>query len=354
MNLKHYSKRTWIISNPRILYRILRGFFRGLALRKNTLRTLHLLPTFNCQATCQMCSIAKFKKSKRESLTLAEYNSLARQSAKMGAIAATFVGGEPLLVKNLDEIVGIFKSHHFYISIVTNGIALTRDTVKKLHSAGLNAVFFGLESLDEEVNDKLRGYQGQCEKVKQGIKICKEEGLLVGLCTVLFPEHEERYIELAEYCQKNGLSMALPALAGVGAAEDGGAASQKEYDQILRLLEQFPQLSVDWGFSYFLKRRCPSGKEKIAVTCYGDVLGCTLNHISFGNIKEEPLKSIWKRAGCFSQFKKNSDRCLAAFDDVHIKNYLTTINLFNESPVYYEDHPNITPESESGLFSDFN
>jgi MoaA/NifB/PqqE/SkfB family radical SAM enzyme len=298
-----------------------------------------------------MCSVVKFKKDNNEFLTLADYDSLARQAAKMSAIAATFVGGEPLLVKNLDEIVGIFKSYHFFISIVTNGISLTRDRVKKLHSAGLNAVFFGLESLDENVNDELRGHKGQCEKVKQGIKICKEEGLLVGLCTVLFPEHEERYIELAEFCQENGLSMALPALAGVGAAEDGGAASQKEHDQIIRLLKQYPKLSVDWGFSYFLKRRCPSGKEKIAITCYGDVLGCTLNHISFGNIKEEPLKSIWKRAGNFSQFKKNSDRCLAAFDDVHIKNYLMPIKLFNESPVYYEDHPNITPESEPGIFT---
>jgi MoaA/NifB/PqqE/SkfB family radical SAM enzyme len=329
----------------------MRGFFRGLVLKKNTLRTLHILPTFNCQATCQMCSVVKFRKGNTESLALAEYDSIAKQAAKMGAIAATFVGGEPFLVKNLEKIVQIFKSYHFYISIVTNGIALTRDRVKKLHSEGLDAVFFGLESLDEEINDELRGYQGQCEKVKQGIKICKEEGLQVGLCTVLFPEHEERYMELAEYCKKNGLSMALPALAGVGAAEDDGAASEKEYAQILKLLKQYPHLSVDWGFSYFLKRRCPSGKEKIAITCYGDVLGCTLNHISFGNIKEEPLKKIWERAGNFSQFKKNSDRCLAAFDDVHIKNYLIPIKQFNESPVHYEDHPTITPESEAGLFS---
>jgi MoaA/NifB/PqqE/SkfB family radical SAM enzyme len=348
--MKHYFTRTWIICNPRILYRVLRGFFRGLLLRKNTLRTLHILPTFNCQATCRMCSIAKFKKGKNKSLTLEEYDSLARQAAQMGAIAATFVGGEPLLVKNLDEIVKIFKSYHFYISIVTNGIAMTRDIIKKLHSAGLDAVFFGLETLNEEVNDELRGYQGQCQKVMQGIEICKEKGLQVGLCTVFFPEHIERYVELADYCKKNGLSMALPTLARVGAAEASGAATQKEYEQVLELLKQYPLLSVDWEFSYFLKRRCPSGKEKIAVTCYGDVLGCTLNHISFGNIKEEPLKSIWRRARFFSQFKKNSDRCLAAFDDIHIKNYLMPIHMFHESPVYYKDHPHITPLTEPDLF----
>jgi hypothetical protein len=140
-------------------------------------------------------------------------------------------------------------------------------------------------------------------------------------------------------------------LAEVGAAENTGAASRKEYEQILGLLKKYPHLSVDWGFSYFLKRRCPSGKEKIAITCYGDVLGCTLNHISFGNIKEESLKKIWERAGHFSQFKKNSDRCLAAFDDGHIKNFLTPLIRFDGSPVHFEDHPNITLESEPRLFS---
>lgn len=350
MSLKHYSTRKWIISNPRILYRILRGFFRGFILRKNTLRTLHILPTFSCQATCQMCSVAKFKRGQKKPLSLEDYDSLAKQAAKMGAIAATFVGGEPLLVNNLDEIVNIFKSHHFYISIVTNGVALTRDYVKRLRAAGLNAVFFGLESLDSDINDKLRGYQGQCRRVMEGIEKCKEEGLLVGLCTVLFPEHEERYIELAEFCRKKGLSMALPSLAGVGAAEDTGAATQKEYEQIRRLSKKYPQLSVDWGFSYFLKPRCPSGKEKIAVTCYGDVLGCTLNHIAFGNIKKESLQKIWERAGCFSQFQKNSERCLAAFDELHIRSFLAPLTDYEESPVHFKDHPNIKPDNEPELF----
>jgi len=311
---------------------------------------LHILPTFNCQATCQMCSVAKFKKNENRALTLDEYASLANQAARMGAIAATFVGGEPLLTRDLDKIIAVFKSHHFYISIVTNGIAMTSEGLKKLGKAGLDAVFFGLESLDEEINDELRGYNGQCRKVLQNIELCKKEGFLVGLCTVLFPEYEERYIELAEYCQTKGLSMALPSLAGVGAAEEAGAATQKEYEQIQELMNRYPHLSVDWAFSYFLKPRCPSGKEKIAITCYGDVLGCTLNHISFGNIQEEPLEKIWKRAGQFSQFRKNSDRCLAAFDEEHIENFLAPLVQFDESPVHYKDHPNISPGREPGLF----
>jgi len=351
MNLKRYSQRTWIVANPRILYRIFRGFFRALLLRKNTLRTIHILPTFDCQAKCKMCSVAKFKKSLENRLTLADYESIADQAAGMGAIAVTFLGGEPLLARNLNEIIGIFKSRRFYLSIVTNGLALNRENLKALHSAGLDAIFFGLETLDEKVNDELRAFQGQCRKVMEGVRLAKEEGLFVGFCTVLFPGEEGRYVEMAEYCQRNNLAISLPSLAGVGAAENERAASDEEYDQIIGLMKKYPHLSVDWGFSYFLRHRCPSGKEKIAITCYGDVMGCTLNHISFGNIKQEPLKRIWERMGRFSQFHKNSDRCLASFDCYHIGNYLAPIMHYKESPVFYKDHPNITREREPDLYS---
>jgi hypothetical protein len=77
-NLKHYAIRTWIISNPRILYFILRGIFLGLLLETNTLMTLHILPPFKCQVTCQMCSVVKFKKggeSPKGQFTVAKHGS---------------------------------------------------------------------------------------------------------------------------------------------------------------------------------------------------------------------------------------------------------------------------------------
>ncbi|MDP6491226.1 MAG: SPASM domain-containing protein, partial [Kiritimatiellia bacterium] len=172
----------------------------------------------------------------------------------------------------------------------------------------------------------------------------------VGLCTVLLPGELRRYEELADYCEANDIRLSLPTLAAVGAAEDMRRASEEQYEQVLGLLKSHPRLSVDWAFSYFLRPGCPAGKEKIAITCYGDVLGCSLNHISFGNVKHEPLETIWRRAGRFSQFRKHSPRCLAAFDPYHIDNFLVPIARFDHSPVHYADHPNMTPESEPDLF----
>ena len=116
------------------------------------------------------------------------------------------------------------------------------------------------------------------------------------------------------------------------------------------MLKQYPHLTVDWASSYFLKSRCPSGKETLAITCYGDVMGCSLNHISFGNVREEPLEAIWQRAGRFSQYHKDSGRCIAAYDRYYIDNYLAPIVDLDERPVHYTRHPNITEETEPDLF----
>jgi len=352
--LRHYYAKARAVSDPTILYRVLRGILRALLLRKNTLRSIHLLPTFDCQARCKMCSVVKFRKDDQDVLTLQDYKSIAEQGARMGALAVTFCGGEPLLVENIEDIIRVFKARHFFVSMASNGIAVTRDYVRRLRSAGLDSIYFGLESLDERLNDQVRGFRGQYQKVMAAISICREEGLQVGLSTVLFPGDMQRYVELAEYCEMNDLRAYLSSVAAVGAAEDIRPASEKDYERAMELSKRFPRLAVDcvgWAFSYFLRPRCPAGKEKIVVTCYGDVMGCSLNHISFGNVRQEPLERIWRRAGRFSQFKKNSDRCLAAFDSYHIENYVAPIARFDKSPVRYQDHPNMTWENEPELFS---
>jgi len=341
----------WILSNPRIPYGIARGFFRALVLRKNTLRTIDIFPTFNCQARCTMCSIAKFRKREGTELTLADYESIAEQGARMGALAVALCGAEPLLERNICDLIRIFHSRGYFVSLVSNGMALGPDYARDLRRAGLNAIHFGLESLDEAVNDRLRSLPGQCRKVLDSVAMCNAEGLLVGICTVFVPGEADRVAAVLRYCQDNGLRAFLSVLAPVGAAEDARSSSEDEYRQVAAFKSQYPNLSVDWDSSYFLTPRCPAGKEKIAITCRGDVLGCSLTHISFGNVKQEPLMRIWQRASAFSQFKKAPDRCLAAFDRTYIEQFLPPIAEWDCSPIVYSDHPEITPASEPELFS---
>jgi MoaA/NifB/PqqE/SkfB family radical SAM enzyme len=140
-------------------------------------------------------------------------------------------------------------------------------------------------------------------------------------------------------------------LARVGAAEDMPGATEDSSEELVGLLKRYPNVTVDWACSYFMRPRCPAGKEKMAITCYGSVLGCSLNHISFGDVRREPLQRIWQRMMRFSWFKPGADRCLAAFDDRYRADFMAPIAKLRCSPVFYRDHPQITTVTEPGLFS---
>ncbi|NLW49419.1 MAG: radical SAM protein [Candidatus Brocadiaceae bacterium] len=340
----------WLLTNPRAAWRIARGFFRGLVLRKNTLKSVDILSTFDCQARCTMCSVAKFRRESGPPLTLDQYRSLADQAAGLGAVSAIFLGGEPLLQDDLCELVRIFSARGFFVSVVSNGIAVTEPLIRRLREAGLRAMFLSLESLDEEVNDRLRGHPGQCRKVQEAVRIGKEQGLTVGICTVFVPGETERLQGVLGYCRENGLRAFLAPLARVGKAQDMDGNTDDSYEELMSVLKQHPNATVDWACSYFLRPRCPAGKEKLAITCYGHVMGCCLNHISFGNVRDEPLQRIWERATKFSAYRDAPDRCLAAFDQQYRRDILAPIARLPHSPVAYTDHPAITPSTEPDLF----
>jgi len=354
MNLKPYYTNLWILRNPVIVVRVMRGFVRALVFKKPTLKTIEIFPTFACQSQCLMCSVEKYKTRSRrlrqDVLTLQDYERIAREGAKLGAIAMTVLGGEPLLSRELDHIIRIFKAQSYFVSMVSNAILMTPQRARQLRCAGLDSVYLSLESVDEAVNDRIRGFPGHYQRVRQAIRICKRARLLVGLAGVVFPGQLDRYVELLEFCRRHDLLASGGEVAAVGSAEREPLVSDEENLRLRELLQRYPRLTFDWALSYFLKVGCPAGKEKIGITCQGDVVSCSVNPIAFGNVKREPLSIVWRRMGSFSQFKQHSPRCLTAGNRSYIERYLAPINQATEHPVYYTDHPMITPATEPALF----
>ena len=345
-NIKGYLANTWVVSNPYILKRLLRGFIRALLFGKNTLRAIEIYPTMQCNLACPMCAVEKFKKVKGKPLGLEEYNKIAKDGVRLGAISLTILGGEPLLLDNLEEIISIFHEEHYYIHIVTNSTLLTRDRLQKLRDAGLNGICFSLDSMDREKNDRIRGIDGHYQKVLDSIPIAREIGLTVNIAPVFFPHQIEDAIEVVKYCQREGLGANGTQISPVGGWEGGPVLSPQEKERIRHLVREYPRLSFDWSLSYFLKMRCPGGKEKIAITPFGDVLTCGINPISFGNAREESLKKILQRMQSLPEIKNDNPACLAS--DLHyIEKYLRPLPHFVSYPVSYLNHPSIPLEMKS-------
>lgn len=349
-NLKGYAINTWVLNNPHIFYRVCRGFIRALLFHKKTLKTIEIFPTMDCNLSCPMCSVEKYKLVKAKKLTVDDYARLASEGAKMGAIAVNILGGEPLLADTLKEIISIFKRNNYFVLVVSNATLATQKFLRELKSRGLDAICFSLDSLDDAHNERIRGSKGYVQRVLNAADIAKKEGLIVSLAPVFFPGEVENGLEVIKYCQAHGLGASGGQVAAVGGWESGNVLSLDEHDKIREMLKEYPRFTLDWALSYSFKMCCPAGKEKVAVTTFGDVVGCSINPIAFGNICNESLQTIWRRMGKFSQYRKDSPVCLSAEDHSFIQDYLKPLCDRSEYPVYYKDHPSITPDNEKYLF----
>lgn len=86
---------------------------------------------------------------------------------KYEELVVTITGGEPFMKPEFYELIGyIDKNERFNIikkiNIITNGTILPKESLQKIKK--LNMIYISLESLQREINDKIRG-EGSLNKV---------------------------------------------------------------------------------------------------------------------------------------------------------------------------------------------
>jgi len=112
-----------------------------------------------------------------EKMTLEEIVRIAKIAIGLGIARIKLTGGEPLMRKDLPEIVqGIAAVPGLKdLSLTTNGLLLD-DMAKELRERGLKRVNISLPSLNAETYRKLTG--GNLQKALAGVKAAVEAGFL--------------------------------------------------------------------------------------------------------------------------------------------------------------------------------
>lgn len=151
--------------------------------KKVPLRISHIC-TFKCNLKCKYCGRWK---SKRKEMKTGEIKKAMKEFSERGTRLWDFTGGEPLLRKDIGELVAYAKDLGFSIVLVTNGLLIKRK-IKEIKKVDVLDV-----SLDgpKPINDKLRG-RGTFDKIMEGIKIAKENGVNVHLSSVISRLNTER------------------------------------------------------------------------------------------------------------------------------------------------------------------
>jgi len=104
----------------RLGLRMSRGLFSNMVGVRAPLFCGHKL-TYNCNLKCKMCP---FWKRSNIDLTLEDEKVVLQRIYDSGACAIAFEGGEPLLRKDLAEILAFSRSLPLQTSLITNGTLL--------------------------------------------------------------------------------------------------------------------------------------------------------------------------------------------------------------------------------------
>lgn len=111
-------------------------------------------------------------------LIFAEIQRLTALFARLGVRKLRITGGEPLLRKNLPELVSALSAIGGIddIALTTNGILLAKHATA-LKASGLDRVTVSLDSLNPEIFARMSGGRGSVQDVLNGITAADETGL---------------------------------------------------------------------------------------------------------------------------------------------------------------------------------
>jgi Fe-coproporphyrin III synthase len=136
--------------------------------------------TRRCNLKCVHCYSHSDDRDYSGELTTDEGRRLIDDLAQFGSPVVLFSGGEPLIRKDILELIHYAVGKNLRAVVSTNGTLISKPIAEKLQEIGLSYVGISLDGL-EKVHDAFRGVQGAFSRAMTAIDNCSEAGLKVGL-----------------------------------------------------------------------------------------------------------------------------------------------------------------------------
>lgn len=154
----------------------------------------------------------------QELLTFHEIERLAQQFASLGVNKIRLTGGEPLMRKNLDQLIAKLTKIDGIedIALTTNGVFLPKYA-KRLKDAGLKRVNISLDAIDDEVFKQINGKGVGTLPVLKGIEAAQEAGLKIKVNMVVKKGmNDQQILPMARYFKGTGIILRFIEFMDVG------------------------------------------------------------------------------------------------------------------------------------------
>lgn len=146
--------------------------YRKSIIHNPPLRNLFLELTLRCNERCIHCGSSCGEFNNSSELSLEQYKKIlddVNQDFDISKIKLDITGGEPLLRKDLFEIMGYANKLGYIWGMTSNGTLIDDEIAKKLQKCGMRTIAISIDGL-EKTHDRLRGRKGAYKSAMNGVK----------------------------------------------------------------------------------------------------------------------------------------------------------------------------------------
>jgi PqqA peptide cyclase len=275
--------------------------------------------TYRCPLHCPYCSNPLALDAYGDELGTAEWLRVLGEARELGVLQLHLSGGEPLLRRDLVELVRRAGELGLYTHLITSALGLTARRAEELRAAGLDHVQISVQADEAGLSDRLAGTPS-FERKLAAARLVKELGWPLTLNVVLHRRNLDRItgiLGLAEELGADRLELAhtqyygwalrnrsglLPSRAQVARAEAVARAARERLAGRMEVIYVLP----DYYGRYPKPCMGGWGRRQLTVVPNGDVLPCPTAHtlpLPRASVREHSLAWIWARSPLFQSFR---------------------------------------------------
>ena len=314
--------------------------------------------TYRCNLACEHCYLdaggsplvtTEAFSDRRELDTEGCYRIIDQLAAFAPECLTILTGGEPLLRRDILDIVRRAASKGLWVVVGTNGVKITANLTRLLREAGVRGLSLSLDALDPDRHDRFRAVRGAWQNTVDGAALLREAGLPFIVQTTAGAHNRGELAALADFAYErlHASVWNLYFLVPTGRGPFVSDLTPAEYDEVLEALYQIqqtyrgrmlvnakcaphaiktvlgkassaptpdmdPGVPVDPALAALRVYSggaggCPAGTHYFGIRPNGDVTPCPYLPLFAGNLRDSALVDLWNSSELFVQVRQRND-----------------------------------------------
>jgi AdoMet-dependent heme synthase len=317
--------------------------------------------TYRCNLACEHCyldagstpQVGTENFSDRSELATEECFKVIDQIAAFAPECVTILtGGEPLLRRDILEIVRRAAERGLWVVVGTNGVRITENVAQRLAEAGARGLSLSLDALDPDRHDRFRRVRGAWRNTVEGAEILKRTGLPFIVQTTAGSHNLGELEAIADFAHDRLAAKVwnLYFLVPTGRGQFVSDITPAQYDEVLASLYRIQRkydrrmlvnakcaphyiktvlensgegtdsipaddesaTTASWpGLSAIRTYSggaggCPAGTHYMGIRPNGDVTPCPYLPVFAGSLRSASLADLWNSSELFAEIRRRS------------------------------------------------